>query len=124
MRPASLSWHRVKVIPLVKGMAAQNAPHSKVAALEGAIFGDGLQGILGTGRIESAAWRVAHMFPVKPDQPQKNGLDHAFSPAFNGSLGSLLFPAAASFASALRRFCLRSRYCMERHSLEKSAVLV
>ena len=68
--PGSLSRHGVIEIPLVEGMAAQDAPHGEVAALERAIFFDGLQGILGARGIKPAARPVPKMLPVKPFQLQ------------------------------------------------------
>ncbi len=37
-------------------MAAEDAAYRKVESFEGAMFAEGFQGILGTGRSETTAW--------------------------------------------------------------------
>ena len=87
--PAKPSGHGVIEIPFIEGMAAQDAPHGEITALQRAIFFDGLQGILGARGIKPAARRMPQILPVKPDRAEHNRLDcggdrfdHLLSPAF------------------------------------------
>src|SRR5699024_5639978 len=64
------SGNRVINIPFVKGVTPNQAAQSQQTAAQCAIFGYGLDGILGTGRNETASWGKCggYAFLIEADQ--------------------------------------------------------